>query len=378
MMLNPDWCAKRQERLRQMLDVRGIEIAFLSDQREIFYLTGLLLNPAGAAFPFPALLAIETNGDSWLACHTDDGDALVDERLTYEPNLHFTINPNPLRRLAEIVAARSAGGRQPSKIGYQAESLPHLLADTIARVQRPRAWVAIDDEIAALEKRKDPDEIELLQRSIHCTLAAYDAAKAAIEPGVNELAVQQAGHMAATFHADEVTFHNGDYQSAEFGGFARDRQIEEGEFYIIDAWSTYHGYWSDLCRTFPVGEPSLLQRDVHNHVAAALLDVQAEIRPGRTGDEIWRWLDKRLREHPHLRDSGLTHHAGHGIGLRPHEAPDLNRDRGGLFEPGEVICVEPGAYAPDLRKGVRLENTFLITESGCQLLSKYPVRLGTP
>jgi Xaa-Pro aminopeptidase len=74
-----------------------------------------------------------------------------------------------------------------------------------------------------------------------------------------------------------------------------------------------------------------------------------------------------------LRDTGLTHHGGHGIGLRAHEAPDINPDRGGILEAGNVVCVEPGGYTADLNAGVRLENTYLITESGCENLSEYPL-----
>lgn len=373
MMLIQEGCQQRQTRLLESMQKLGLDGVVLSDLREIHYFTGLDLNPAGSSVPFPALLSIAADGSSWLACQTDGGDALVDEQLTYEPHLLFTMNPDPMARLNEVVAARVAGGRPPKRIGYQGESMPHLLADTISRVQRPGSWVEIDLTLQALEKRKDPDEVALLQRAIDCSLAAYDAASNAIEPGANELFVKEAGHTAATLTAEKVIFHNGDYQCGTFGGFARDRRIEGDELYIIDAWTIYEGYWSDLCRTFAVDSPTDLQGEIYDHVAQSLIDVQAELRPGRTGDEIWRFLDARLREHPHLRESGLVHHAGHGVGLRPHEAPDLNRDRGGLIEVGDVISVEPGAYSDQLRQGVRLENTFLITETGAELLSDYPL-----
>ena len=93
------------------------------------------------------------------------------------------------------------------------------------------------------------------------------------------------------------------------------------------------------------------------------------------GTAIWTWVDGRIREHPHLREIGLTHHGGHGVGLRAHEGPDLNRDRDDILRPGDVVSVEPGAYTPELRAGIRLENTFLITETGCELLSEYPLSL---
>jgi Xaa-Pro aminopeptidase len=46
-----------------------------------------------------------------------------------------------------------------------------------------------------------------------------------------------------------------------------------------------------------------------------------------------------------------------------------------VLRPGDVVSVEPGAYAPELRPGFRLENMFLITEKGCELLSEYPLSL---
>jgi Xaa-Pro aminopeptidase len=71
----------------------------------------------------------------------------------------------------------------------------------------------------------------------------------------------------------------------------------------------------------------------------------------------------------------LIHHGGHGVGLRVHEGPDLNRDRGGTFEVGNVFTCEPGAYSPELRGGVRVENLFHLTQSGVEVLSQFPLAL---
>ena len=71
----------------------------------------------------------------------------------------------------------------------------------------------------------------------------------------------------------------------------------------------------------------------------------------------------------------MIHHGGHGVGSRVHEMPDLNRDREGIFEVGNVFSCEPGAYSDELGYGVRLENTFLIAESGVENLSEYPTNL---
>ncbi|MGH2533397.1 MAG: M24 family metallopeptidase [Thermomicrobiales bacterium] len=368
-MLTRAGCQTRQERFRALLADQQIDAAVITDPPEIYYLTGQLFRS------LPAFLYIEREGASWLAASTEDGDALIDDRVTYEPHTLFTLNPDLMRRLARVVSARLAGTRQARRIGWQAESLPRLLGDVVAEAIHPDEWVPIDDDIAALEKRKDPDEVELLRKAIGCSLAAYDADRAAIAPGVNELVVLEAGHTAATLYAGETVHHGGDYRCGEFGGPARDREIQAGELYIIDAQSTYRGYAADLCRAFAVSEPTPLQQEVFDLLAAILAELPHRVRPGGHGAELWQWIDRRIREHPHLRETGLIHHGGHGVGLRPHEAPDINRDRDGIFEVGDVVSCEPGAYSPALNAGIRLENTFLVTESGCALLSDYPVAL---
>lgn len=323
---------------------------------------------------YPAVLFIPRSGPSLLVAQTDEGDALVDERITYPPHTLFTRNPNVMRLAAECIEQRIAGTHL-RRIGWQQESLPRTIADAVTRAAHPDEWVAIDDDIAGLERCKDPDEIELIRTSIACTLAAYDSAQLTIAPRVSELVVLTHAQRSAKLRAGEQVFHSGDYRAGEMGGPARDVPIGEDALYIIDAWTHYRGYWSDLCRTFQVGEASPLQREIYNHVANTLRGVEEYLKPGVHGTEVWKWVDARLREHPVLRERGLVHHAGHGVGLRAHEGPDLNRDRGAELIPGDVVSVEPGAYGEDLRPGFRLENMFLITETGCELLSDYPLSL---
>lgn len=371
-MLTMDGCRARQERLRALLASQNLDAAVVTDSRDVYYLTGFLTSPV---FGFPTVLYIETEGRTVLGCYTTDGEALADERAVYEPALFATMSPDLMRRLARALAEALDGAKQARRIGWQADSLPRLLGDTIAAAVDPDEWVAIDDELTDLQTRKDPDEVALIRAAIGCSLAAYDAVRAAIVPGATEMAVHEAGHRAANLQAGEPVFHSGDYRSGQLGGFARDRVIATGELYIVDAWTTYRGYWSDLCRTFAVGDPSPLQLEVYDHMADVLTGVQEQLKPGLRGTELWAWIDRRIREHPHLRESGLGHHAGHASGVRGHEPPDLNRDREGILQAGNVVSVEPGSYTPELKAGIRLENTFLITEDGCELLSNYPLVL---
>jgi Xaa-Pro dipeptidase len=369
-MLTDSGCRERQRRFREQLTTLGIDAVVLSDYRDIYYLTGALLSDR-----FPAFLFLETDGGSWLVATAAENVATVDDVLTYEWHKLYTMNPDPVRRLDTVIAGRLRD-HTVRRMGWQSEYLPRLLGERIEHTLHPDEWIAVDDALRTMQERKDPDEIELLRRSIQINLAAYTAARAAITPGVNELEVLAAAQRGAMLEAGEPVYHGGDYCCGEFGGPARNRCIEKGELYIIDAQTCYHGYWSDLSRAFAVGDqPTKLQQSIFEHIAAIQQEVPSRLKPGVDGTEIWHWMDQRIREHPTLADEGLTHHAGHAVGLRAHELPDLNRDRGGILQPGNVVSVEPGGYTAEARRGVRIENTYLITETGAENLSEYPIQL---
>ncbi len=374
-MLTLEGSRARQDRFRARLDEEGIDAAVITDRREIYYLTGVLLCDY-PNFPFPAMLYLETSGQSWLAAHTDEGQGIVDECVVYPPNVQYTMSPDLMGLLNGVVEKKLADEKHAARIGWQEEAMPKLLADTIDRTVAPSEWVAVDGMIADMQKVKDADEIALLRTAAKAGLAAYTAAQGAIAPGVNELDVLSAGQLAAREAVGENIFHGGDYQCAELGGWARDKVIEAGQLYIIDAHTAYHGYWSDLCRTWSVGgKPTDLQIRVYDQIKAILEDVPNVVRPGGRGTELFAMIDARIRELPEFADIGLIHHAGHAVGIRPHEMPDLNRDREGIFEVGNVFSCEPGAYSDALNHGIRLENTFHIVEDGVENLSEYPLEI---
>jgi Xaa-Pro dipeptidase len=368
-------CAARRRRFQERLDRLNLDAALMSHSAEIYYYTGQLIPST-----LPALLMLPRQGDAWLAGPGDEPDRAAEgdavERVFYQPSLLYTQNPDLTRRLNAAVARRLAGATRLQRLGWQADWLPHLLAQTAQAALRPDEWIPIDDDLADQERSKDPDEMAVLRKVIAATMAAYAADREAIAPGVNELAVLEAGHRAATLVAGEPLWHGGDYRCGEFGGPARDRRIEAGELYIIDAQSTYQGYNADTCRAFAVSEPTALQQSVYDHLVAIHAEIPHFIRPGAHSTDLWNFLDREIRKHPQLGETGLTHHGGHGVGLRPHEPPDINRDRGDIFRVGDIVSCEPGAYSTELRYGIRLENTFLVTESGCELLTTFPFQLG--
>lgn len=375
-MLTPEGCRIRQERFLTRLEEAGIGGALISASRDIYYLTGVLPE---RPFSFPNLLFLGPGLRSWLVTGLPEGateNVVADEVAHYPLDTLYTLNPDHHRRLAERM--RDFAARTPGlgRVGYQREALPHSLAVAFVRAASPREWAEVDEILQDLQLRKDADEVACIRRAVHATLAGYTRAQQVIRPGVTELAVMTECQAAAQRYSGQVHFYNGDFQCGTFGGFARPRPIESGELYIIDSWSDVDGYWSDLSRTWVVGgSPADLQLSIYEHLAGVLQAVPGMARVGRSTTEFWHELDARIREHPAMADRGLVHHGGHGNGLRVHEGPDLNRDRGGVFEVGNTFTCEPGFYSDELRQGIRIENDFYLSPEGVVNLSEYPLSI---
>jgi Xaa-Pro aminopeptidase len=84
------------------------------------------------------------------------------------------------------------------------------------------------------------------------------------------------------------------------------------------------------------------------------------------------FAETRLRNHPEMKlEDYFTHGLGHGIGLEIHEAPRVRANSDDTLEVGMVITLEPGIYIPGWG-GVRIEDDFLVTPEGAEILTSLP------
>lgn len=139
------------------------------------------------------------------------------------------------------------------------------------------------------------------------------------------------------------------------------------------------GYFFDLTRTFCVGEiPPELER-LHADVFEAFESARDAVRPGTPASSyqalVCDFFEKK--GYPTLRSDartleGYVHGLGHGVGLDIHEKPSfaLNPTNHDLIETGDIITIEPGLYFPERELGVRIEDTFVVTESGVETLCR--------
>lgn len=145
------------------------------------------------------------------------------------------------------------------------------------------------------------------------------------------------------------------------------RVVEPGDLVVVDFGAIVDGYHSDMTRTFSIGEPSPSRRALVAAVASAQVAGVDAVREGVSGALI----DAAAREC--LVEAGygdvFLHSTGHGVGLDIHEAPWAAAGATDILGAGTIVTVEPGAYlAGDA--GVRIEDTLVVTATGCRPLTK--------
>ena len=110
------------------------------------------------------------------------------------------------------------------------------------------------------------------------------------------------------------------------------------------------------------------QQEAWQHVTGVFDLILERVRPGVSARELFQEVDERLNA---VGIGKFNHHLGHGIGLFPHEAPHLNPRWDDSFEEGDVFTVEPGLYDPELQAGLRIENNYVVTADGVELLTDF-------
>jgi len=147
------------------------------------------------------------------------------------------------------------------------------------------------------------------------------------------------------------------------------RQISEGDLVVIDFGALIDGYHSDMTRTVAVGDVGEERANMLNVVLRSQQAGVEAIHPGVTAAEV----DEACRSV--IAEAGLAdaflHSTGHGVGLDIHEEPRVSSRSTAILQPGHVVTVEPGVYLPEFG-GVRIEDTLLVTEDGCDRLTLAP------
>ncbi|HYX27329.1 MAG TPA: Xaa-Pro peptidase family protein [Pyrinomonadaceae bacterium] len=152
-----------------------------------------------------------------------------------------------------------------------------------------------------------------------------------------------------------------------------DRRLAPGDLALIHCNSYVDGYWTDITRTFCIGEISEQKRTPYEAILQARAAALATVRSGVKCADVDRAAREVLRAQGFDRE--FKHGLGHGAGFEAidHNAPPrLHPKSTDVLEVGMVFNVEPGLYMP-AEYGIRHCDMVALTEKGPELLTPFQI-----
>jgi Xaa-Pro aminopeptidase len=278
----------------------------------------------------------------------------IGTKLEEGSKIHLMANPQEVRELSVV-------------------SLVELLRQTVPTLPIHDARSVVN----LMRMRKTPAELALLKKAIRITGEAFRDTLKCLTVGCYEYEIE-AVVLAAFYRngAERPGFPCivGAGQNATILHYNRNRErIRDGDLVVVDIGAQYRGYTADITRTFPAnGKFSRRQRELYELVLAAQEAAVKAFVPGKSRmSNLALAAREAMRSSPLRAGNNLTldhffvHGLGHFIGLSVHDVGDYGQP----LPPGSVITIEPGIYIPDERIGIRIEDDYLVTETGLIKLS---------
>ncbi len=371
MKINKSEYKARIESLQRKLSKEGIDQLIVSEEEDIYYLTGLTYKSLERLF----LLIVNKNEVKFILpkmelAHLKEVDNVNKIKCYWEypaqsPERWQDILMKELEKVSVIGLSSKSPFELANFLGEQGFSIK--LSNLVEKLR----WI------------KSTTEIELIKRASHyCDLAISELNKTAYY-GMSELEVLSIGKDIQKKVIIETDF---DYLSSNILVAAWPSRISyqphgtpkvedvlvEGS-HISLAFLRVNGYAAELERTFFTSQPTNEQKEIFEFMLEARKKSFEVLKAGVIAEEV----DIASREF--LNKQGLAdklmHRTGHGIGLGNHEGPYLALGDKTILEENMVVSIEPGIYIEGIG-GFRHSDTVRITKDGYELMTNCDDQIG--
>lgn len=357
----------RLDRLQKMLRDFSCDALLVDDLISIFYLTGLdlsagklLVHNQGAylivdsrylelcrkASPMPVLENKSSNLEELLT------ELLSDAKFSFIQALAFDRETTSYKDYQQLRASIDAVN---------------------AKTTIKRDLIPLDNLVKQLRAIKDTGEINALREAARLGSQGFDFVCSILREGITEGEVaaeleifwKRRGSKTVAFEPI-IAFGPNSSMPHYRGG---KEKLAHNSVVLVDIGVNLSHYHSDMTRMVYFGQPDPRIATIHAIVQQAQQAALALCRPGILIGELDAAARKFITDHGYGKQ--FVHGLGHGVGLEIHELPVVKNTapyKEIALDPGMVITIEPGIYLPGVG-GVRIEDTVVITETGCENLT---------
>ena len=369
----------RMNALRHRLGKDGIDVAVITDDDNIYYLTGYY-DYLHMEFGRPTILMVHRDAPSVLITPTIDlntaeAAARVDRIAPWNDGMG-----------AEWRAELPALINIAKRVAIEPDHIPSVVRRYIRELISPDRLTTVTPVLNQMRMIKSSEELQLARHAGQVANAMMTAGRAAISDGVQEfevaIATSQAGTRKAAMlleaHYDDTNMSpNTHFLQIMASGHAitkthhraTTRIMRRGEpvFLCFCGMTNFHRFKLGFDRTFWIDEiADTSQADVYAVALASQNAALSALRPGVTAESVHAaYADV-------IQGAGYEYpfRCGRATGFSYLETPQLVTGDTTILQPGMVLAVDGSVSTKSFR--AQIGDSVIITQDGFELLTDHP------
>lgn len=308
-------------------------------------------------------------------------DALFVQYVNHAPQAKILANKADVAwggesSIAAAIKALERRGARANRIATIGPVTADQHAAVSAKFGKPKN---LNRDYIRLRQVKSVEELGWLRAGAHFSDLGMAALRDGVKPGLNERELGDLVERAYISHgATNVIHYIGvtSMQAPDLGvprQFARMRRVQADDVVVAEITAAFWDHPGQVLRSFALGEPSKLYRELHTAADAAFDAIASMLKAGATPAQI-------IEASGVIEDAGFTiiddllH--GYGGGYLPPILGCKSRPAGPVpedpFRAGQTVVIQPNVVTRDGKAGVQTGEMVLITETGIERLHSLP------
>ena len=370
--------SERRKKTCAAMASEGLDGLLIFRQESMFYLTGY------DTFGYVFFQCLYLGVDGTMSLLTRSADLRQAQHTSVIKDIHIWADlpdANPAQDLKRILDGH---GLQNKRLGVEWEAYGLTARNGMRLTLALEGFCQLHDAsglVSKLRAVKSPAEINFVRRASELADDAWDQAQALAGNGVDE------GDILAAMQG-AVFKGGGDYPGNEFIiGSSRDallcryfsgrRTLSKNDQLTLEWAGAYRHYHAAMMRTLIIGDCPSEQVAMFDLSLEALNAVEAAVCPGNSFGQAFA-AHSQVFDNAGMRDHRLNA-CGYSLGttFAPNwmDWPMLYQDNPVEFEPGMVVFCHMIVMDSDKELAMTLGETVLVTDQGCERLSRSPLEL---
>ena len=259
-----------------------------------------------------------------------------------------------------------------TKVGFNVNNATYAAVEYVKKVAEGIEVVNASDAIGDTVSVKDEKEIAATREACRISSIVAGEIPDMLSEGVTEKQVaarmdNRMRELGGTGNAFDTIAAFGPWSSQPHH-MPCDYSLKRGDTALFDFGTKYDRYCSDMTRTVFLGRPP----EVLERAYEVVLEAQrAGIEAYRAGIKAFEpdLAARKVIDESEFKGK-FIHSFGHGIGMDVHQHISVSPRSEQILKAGNIVSAEPGVYIPGVG-GIRIEDTILVTEDGCEVLTSF-------